>query len=73
MFEGRSVGWIVRGIVVAPPCPDVSGDGLVNLVDIHSIFTYWGSTSLFGDANGDGTVSFRDVSTVLAHWGSSCP
>ncbi len=59
---------------VPPPplCPDVSGDGVVNFVDITSILTYWGTTSQFGDANGDGVVSFADITAVLTGWGMTC-
>lgn len=75
---GGTGDWDIRGYIaeyeVPPPlCPDVSGDGVVNFIDITSILSYWGTTSSFGDADGSGTVDFADITAVLAHWGEECP
>lgn len=71
--EGKFRVFLNSACVPPPPhCPDVSGDGLVDFVDITSILTHWGTFSLLGDANGDGVVSFRDITAVLTGWGMVC-
>lgn len=75
-FQGQDRAWLVKGLSPhsppPPPCPDVSGDGVVNFVDITQVLSTWSTSSPFGDANNDGTVNFTDITTVLARWGESC-
>jgi ABC-type nitrate/sulfonate/bicarbonate transport system substrate-binding protein len=49
---------------------DVTGDGIVNGLDINTIASHWlntGSNSP-GDANFDGVVNGLDINLIAAHW-----
>lgn len=74
VFNGQNRAWVVLGLSTAPPppCGDLSGDGLVNFVDITSILSTWGTSSTFGDADENGIVDFADITVVLASWGAVC-
>ena len=56
-------------------CPnDVSGDGVVNGMDIATMLSAWGFTGdcLVQDLNGDGIVGGADLTYLLSSWGA-CP
>lgn len=56
----------------APPCPgDISGDLLVDGVDLTILLSGWGSSGS-SDVNGDGTTDGGDLAILLSGWGS-CP
>jgi hypothetical protein len=50
-----------------PLTADISGDGLVNGIDLTILLSQWG-TSGTADINGDGIVSALDLTELLAQW-----
>lgn len=76
-YFGQVRGWIALNVPTTntpppPPCADVSGDGVVNFVDISSVLTFWGTANPFGDADGNGIVDFADINAILAQWLNEC-
>ncbi len=60
-----------------PQCAsDISGNGLVNLVDLSILLsnfgTFGGSRHEDGDIDGDGNVGLGDLSALLTDFGTSC-
>lgn len=54
------------------PCPsDVSGDGLVNSVDLSTLLGFWNQPGP-ADLNGDGFTNSIDLALLLGAWGA-CP
>lgn len=51
---------------------DLSGDGLVNSVDLGQLLGAWGPGSGVADINNDGLVDSRDLAFLLGAWGA-CP
>jgi hypothetical protein len=51
---------------------DLSGDSVVNGVDLAIILSNWGTASAAADLTGDGTVGGSDLAIILAAWGT-CP
>jgi hypothetical protein len=51
---------------------DISGDSIVNGVDLAIILSNWGTSSSVADVTGDGTVGGSDLGVILAAWGN-CP
>ena len=51
---------------------DLSGDSVVNGVDLAIILSNWGTASAAADLTGDGTVNGADLGIILAAWGT-CP
>jgi hypothetical protein len=51
---------------------DLSGDSVVNGVDLAFILSNWGTANAAADLNGDGTVGGSDLGIILAAWGT-CP
>ena len=47
---------------------DVNGDGVVNGVDLTSLFSAWGTAGPAADLNGDGIVDANDMASVLSGW-----
>ncbi len=69
VFAGASV------TVALPPCDgDVSGDRVVDFVDLNVVLSIYGQTgpALPGDLNADGVVDFLDLNIVLSEFGSAC-
>jgi hypothetical protein len=64
------------GILDACQCiADVSGNGIVDGVDLAAVLGSWGSNGkgeFSTDTNGDGVVDGTDLATVLSGWGP-CP
>ncbi len=55
------------------PCPgDVTGDGMVDAIDLGILLASWGTANKAADVNGDGTVDASDLGILLSAWGS-CP
>jgi parallel beta-helix repeat protein len=50
-------------------CPDINGDGFVNVSDLLSIIDQWGLTDSPADVNGDGIVDVSDLLEVVGNWG----
>jgi photosystem II stability/assembly factor-like uncharacterized protein len=60
------------------PCPaDLNGDGVVDLGDLATLLTHFGTASgatpADGDLDGDGDVELDDLTSFLAAFGSTCP
>ena len=53
-------------------CPDVTGDGQVNLGDLNLVLANFGQQTDVGDTNGDGVVDLADLNAVLAAFGEIC-
>ncbi len=59
------------GITPAPNNADFNGDGKVDIIDLATLSTNWGSTTAThstGDANGDGNVDITDLSILSTQW-----
>jgi hypothetical protein len=50
---------------------DINLDGVVNIFDINSVSSNWGTAGPQGDANGDGIVNIFDVNLISANWGAT--
>jgi hypothetical protein len=50
-------------------CPDISGDGLVNVSDLLIVIDQWGLTNSPADVNTDGIVDVSDLLMVVSNWG----
>jgi beta-glucanase (GH16 family) len=47
---------------------DLNGDGIVNIFDLSTLLSKWGSSDVVADLNQDGTVNVLDLSALLSHW-----
>ena len=74
-LPNQASGWFVDGggnIIAAEcpiDCPDINGDGYVNVNDILILIGYWGSTNSSADVNDDGIVDVSDLLIVVGNWG----
>ena len=58
------------------PCPDLNGDGVVNLADLATLLGNYGRpnpTFEQGDLDGDGDVDLSDLASLLSVYGTTCP
>lgn len=66
----------IEEILCSLPCPaDLTGDGLIDGVDLATVLGAWGTTGTPGfpsDINVDGVVDGADLAIVLGSWGD-CP
>lgn len=74
-----ALGPIDRGAyeTAAPACPgDIDGDADVDLGDLATLLSHFGTPSgaqpADGDLDGDGDVDLGDLATLLAHFGGDC-
>ncbi|RMH30072.1 MAG: VCBS repeat-containing protein [Planctomycetota bacterium] len=57
-----------------PPCPlDLTGDRIINALDITLVLNAWGLPGGPMDLNGDGVVDGVDVTFMLSSWGPCDP
>ena len=61
-----------------PPCPaDISGDGVVNVLDLIDLLLCFGQPANppcdIADVDGDGTVNVLDLIELLFAFGTACP
>ena len=69
----RLLGWDLS-LVGPTPCPaDLTGDGLVNVLDVVAFIGIWNTQALGADANGDGLINILDVVAFVAVWEAGCP
>ncbi len=59
-------------------CPeDITGDGVVNVLDLIDLLLCFGLPAVAGceaeDVNGDGTVNVLDLIDLLLLFGQPCP
>jgi hypothetical protein len=64
-------------VISATPCPgDVNGDRVVDLLDLATLLSSFGTTSgatpADGDLSGDGAVDLIDLAMLLSSFGSTC-
>ena len=52
-----------------PDCPDINGDGYINVSDLLAVIDQWGLTNSPADINGDGIVDVSDLLILIAAWG----
>jgi hypothetical protein len=50
-------------------CPDINGDGNVDVSDLLIVIAYWGSPDSPADINQDGIVDVTDLLIVVGSWG----
>ena len=50
-------------------CPDINGDGYVDVSDLLTIIDHWGQTDSPADVNFDGIVDVSDLLIVVGNWG----
>jgi parallel beta-helix repeat protein len=53
-----------------PECPDINGDGDVDVSDLLSIIDQWGLANSPADVNQDGIVDVTDLLEVVSKWGT---
>jgi hypothetical protein len=53
-----------------PECPDINGDGYVNVSDLLVVIDQWGLTNSPADLNFDGIVDVTDLLIVVGNWGA---
>jgi hypothetical protein len=58
---------------VNPCLPDLTGDGMLNFLDVSMFLSAFGNMDPIADFNNDGNFNFLDVSTFLALYGQGCP
>ena len=51
-------------------CPDINGDGYVNVTDLLAVIDQWGQANSPADVNQDGTVNVNDLLAVIGNWGA---
>ena len=67
-----------RKLETTERCPDLDGNGTVDIVDIMLVAVHWGATSADPDwdprydLDNDGDVDIADIMLVVTHWGETC-
>ena len=51
-------------------CPDINGDGYVDVGDLLAVIDLWGTSDSPADINGDGIVDVTDLLAVVGSWGA---
>ncbi len=60
----------MRNYLVTSPCPaDITGDGVVDVLDLLAVLSAWGAGGGDEDITGDGLVDVLDLLEVLSAWG----
>jgi hypothetical protein len=73
MSEAPFVGaWMIRGEGTLACKADLSGDGVLNFLDVSAFLSVFGSEQVCGDYNQDGAFNFLDVSAFLLGFGLNC-
>lgn len=49
---------------------DINGDGNIDILDLSTLLSNWGTSNASSDLNGDGVVGILDLSTLLSKWGT---
>jgi hypothetical protein len=61
-----------RVFVVLTCAADLTGDGLLNFLDVSAFLSFYGEGDVRGDINGDGSFNFLDVSLFLQIYSGTC-
>lgn len=61
-----------RAFVVLTCAADLTGDGLLNFLDVSAFLSFYGDGDVRGDINGDGSFNFLDVSLFLQIYSGTC-
>ena len=69
ILDGTLVDSDGNGIPDECDCPDINGDGIVNVSDLLTIIDQWGLTNSPADVNADGIVDVSDLLIVVGNWG----
>jgi chitodextrinase len=48
-----------------PKAADLNGDGTVNIYDLSTLLTRWGTSNAAADLNGNGTVDILDIGVLI--------
>jgi hypothetical protein len=60
---------VVEVVIPDEPCPaDFDGDGIVDVLDLVTLISAWGTPD--ADTDGDGTTGVTDLVELLNAWGS---
>ncbi len=52
-----------------PPCPqDITGDCVIDVLDLLTVLGMWGLGDVPEDINGDGVVDVLDLLEILSAW-----
>ena len=63
----------VQVVTVDVGLGDLSGDGVVDGVDLSVVLNAWGNAGPIGDVDGDGVVTAADLAIILNTWGPVTP
>lgn len=68
---------VIGGFWASPPCPgDLNGDLLVDITDLSTLLSNFGTpsgaTPADGDSDGDTDVDLSDLTTLLSNFGTTC-
>lgn len=73
---GRYLGFPRAFMLVPSTCPDLDGNGLVDLTDLATLLAHFGASSgatfADGDLDGDGQVDLTDLANMLHAYGTTC-
>jgi len=50
-------------------CPDISGDGQVDITDLLEVISDWGLFDSLADVTNDGVVNVSDLLSIISNWG----
>jgi hypothetical protein len=56
-------------VIDGSDCPDINGDGYVNVTDLLAVIDQWGLANSPADVNFDGIVDVSDLLIVVGNWG----
>ena len=74
--EGQMFGQMYDSLIGSgtpnPPgkTGDLNSDGKVDIFDLSTLLTRWGTSDATADLNKNGSVDIFDLSTLLSNWGS---
>ncbi len=67
-IRGSMAAFIEMAGLIACPA-DVTGDGMIDVLDLLAVLSAWGQTDVPEDITGDGIVDVLDLLEVLSAWG----
>ena len=70
--RGEFSTWTCDTDLIMLECPDLNGEGVVDVGDLKVLLRHWGSGKSEVDFDEDGFVGFIEILQVLSEWGP-CP